>query len=353
VTLNEGVPGVLWNDTDLGDIPLTLTVVAAPQPSEGTVSLNNDGSFSFVPAAEYNGTTSFSYTITDSGALPPETSETSAPVTVDLTVNSVNDPPVAVDDPQAPTVYEVDEDTLSPLVVAAPGVLANDYDVDGDPFSSNLISNVSNGILALGLDGSFTYMPNSNFNGTDTFTYEICDPSPVCSSANVTIVVNPVPDPQMFISVSPSAVTLNPNEVFTFDLLFGNSGPGTAYGIVITGAVVTGDCTFLTPNPIITSGSMAEGVGLLTTADVQAGPSGAACTFTATITSTNGTTASDTAEINGPTALWAPFSSRAMASLKSDRTIEAAIAFLIPISMLISPLVISWVGKAKRFSRSR
>jgi hypothetical protein len=195
-------------------------------------------------------------------------------------------------------------------------------------------------------------MPNSNFNGTDAFTYEICDPSPVCSSANVTIIVNPVPDPQMFISVSPSDVTLNPTEVVTFDLLFGNSGPGIAYGIVISGAV-TGDCTLLTPNPIITAPSMNEGAGLLATADVQANASGGACTFTATITSTNGTAANDSAEINRPIAMWAPFSSRAMASIGSDGTIEAAIAFLIPVAMLVTPFILSWWRKVKRTPRPR
>ncbi len=479
---------MLWNDSGLGDIPLTLNLVAMPNPvTEGTVSLNNDGSFTFAPVGDYNGATSFSYTITDSGALPGETSDTSATVVVDLTVVAVNDPPVAVDDsaaldedasvnidvilndsdvdgtidpttvvvtsgpsygtatenidgtvdytpdadfngtdsftyyasdgtddsniatvtitvnsvndvpiaqddaattnedtpvtidvlandpmgnnpPPAPgdglgslvpseipgvtqgtvsevgnqieytppsdwsgvdtftyevcdadptpdcdtatvtvTVdavndppvaagdsYSVDEDTV--LDVPAPGVLSNDYDVDGDPFTPNLVSNVSNGALLFGADGSFTYTPDNNFNGTDTFTYEVCDPSSACSSANVTIVVNPVPDPQVFISVSPSDVTLDPNDVFTFDLLFGNRGPGTAFGIVISGAV-TGECNLLTPNPIFTSSSMAEGDGFITTADVQANASGAACVFTATITSTNGTTDSGSADI--------------------------------------------------------
>ena len=257
---------------------------------------------------------------------------------------------MAVADP-----YSIDEDSLNPLVVTAPGVLTNDTDVDNSPgeLSAALISNVSNGTLSFASDGSFTYTPNNNYSGTDTFTYEVCDPSSACSSTNVTIVVNPIPDPQVFISVSPSAVTLNPNEVFTFDLLFGNSGPGTAYGVVVSGAV-TGDCTLLTANPIIipVSGELAEGEGLITTADVQENASGGACTFTATITSTNGTTANDSAEINRPIAMWAPFSSRALASIGSDGTIEAAIAFLIPVAMLISPFVFSWLGKVKRSSRS-
>ncbi|MCJ7567641.1 MAG: cadherin-like domain-containing protein, partial [Anaerolineales bacterium] len=293
----------------------------------------------YTPSLNWSGTDTFTYTVTDTDGDP-------STATVTVTVTAVNDPPVAVDDS-----YNLDEDTS--LTIAAPGVLGNDTDVDNVPgeLTASWMSGPGNGSLTLNPNGSFTYTPDNNFSGTDTFTYEVCDPSSACSSTNVTIVVNPIPDPQVFISVSPSDVTLDPNDVITFDLLFGNRGPGTAYGIVISGAV-TGDCTLLTPNPIITSGLMNEGDGLLTTADVQENASGGACTFTATITSTNGTTESDSAEINKSTSMWAPFSSRALASTGSEGTIEAAIAFLIPVAMLISPFVLSWLGKIKRTSRS-
>lgn len=57
------------------------------------------------------------------------------------------------------------------LTVDAPGVLANDSDPEGDPFTAVLLQQAQHGQLALAADGSFTYTPNSGFVGTDTFTY--------------------------------------------------------------------------------------------------------------------------------------------------------------------------------------
>ena len=55
------------------------------------------------------------------------------------------------------------------LSVAAPGVLTNDTDVDDDTLTAVLESGPSNGTLSLADDGSFTYTPNANFNGSDSF----------------------------------------------------------------------------------------------------------------------------------------------------------------------------------------
>src|SRR5437879_3671379 len=70
--------------------------------------------------------------------------------TVSLTISPVNDPPVAVNDS-----YSTNEDT--PLTVPAVGVLGNDRDVDGDPLSAVLVTNVSHGTLTFNTDGSFRY----------------------------------------------------------------------------------------------------------------------------------------------------------------------------------------------------
>ena len=86
--------------------------------------------------------------------------------TFDLTVN---DAPVADDD-----AYSVNEDTTL-TVAAATGVLDGDTDVDGDSLTAVLDIGPSNGTLTLNANGSFTYAPNANCNGSDSFTYHAND----------------------------------------------------------------------------------------------------------------------------------------------------------------------------------
>ena len=73
----------------------------------------------------------------------------------------------------ATTATRTDEDT--PLTVAAPGVLGNDTDADGDPLTAVLVSGPAHGTLTLNADGSFTYTPDANYNGPDSFTYKASD----------------------------------------------------------------------------------------------------------------------------------------------------------------------------------
>ena len=98
-----------------------------------------------------------------------------------------NAAPVGIDDG-----YTLDEDGV--LAVAAAGVLANDTDADGDPLTATLLTGVSNGTLALNPDGAFTYTPDANFNGSDSFTYTVADGKGGTSTATVTITVTPVND---------------------------------------------------------------------------------------------------------------------------------------------------------------
>jgi hypothetical protein len=88
--------------------------------------------------------------------------------TASVTITIVSGMPVASNDS-----YGTPEDTL--LVVDAPGVLGNDIDAEDDPLSAVLVNDVSNGALTLNADGSFTYTPNADFNGTDSFTYKAND----------------------------------------------------------------------------------------------------------------------------------------------------------------------------------
>jgi len=107
-------------------------------------------------------------------------------------VDVENQPPVAVNDS-----YTTLEDT--PLNVAAPGVLANDSDADGNPISAQLVSGPTQGTLTLNANGGFSYTPNANANGTDTFTYNAFDGQvPSANPALVTITITPVNDVPVF-----------------------------------------------------------------------------------------------------------------------------------------------------------
>jgi VCBS repeat-containing protein len=75
------------------------------------------------------------------------------------------------------------------LVVDLPGVLLNDTDPEGDPLTALLVSDVSNGTLTLNADGSFSYTPDADFTGTDSFTYKANDGELDSDPATVTIIV--------------------------------------------------------------------------------------------------------------------------------------------------------------------
>lgn len=108
-------------------------------------------------------------------------------VTVTVLLVNVNDPPVAVGD-------SYDAGSLSSLTVAAPGVLANDVDPEGDTLAAILVSGPSHGTLTLGADGAFEYTPDDGFVGNDSFTYRTTDGLENSGLATVTIQVQP-PDP--------------------------------------------------------------------------------------------------------------------------------------------------------------
>ncbi len=78
----------------------------------------------------------------------------------------------------------------TPLNVAAPGVLGNDSDPDGDPLTAVLVSPPSQGSLTLNANGSFTYTPPAGWSGTTAFTYKARDVDGAESNvATVTITV--------------------------------------------------------------------------------------------------------------------------------------------------------------------
>ena len=176
---------VLANDSDpdgdtLGvqDFDATGTTGSLTSNGDGTFEYDPDGQFEALGAGETD-TDSFSYTVTD-GTLTDT-------ATVTITVNGVNDAPEALADS-----FATEEDTQ--LLVPAPGVLQNDTDVEGDALTAVLDTDVSDGTLVLNADGSFTYDPDLDFNGTDSFTYTASDGADESTVVTVTINVGPLND---------------------------------------------------------------------------------------------------------------------------------------------------------------
>ncbi|MCG8604609.1 Ig-like domain-containing protein, partial [bacterium] len=176
------------NDIDAdGD---TLTVAITTPASNGLLSLNGDGSFSYTPDVDFNGLDSFVYTAYDVND--------SSMATVTIQVSSINDPPIALDD-----LYELQADSI--FIVSSPGVLANDSDPDMGGFAGILSQGPTNGALTLNPDGSFNYTPDPGFTGSDSFLYFAEDDSGAASSpALVTLEVSQ--------PTEPTIVTLEPTD---------------------------------------------------------------------------------------------------------------------------------------------
>jgi VCBS repeat-containing protein len=170
--------GVLANDRDADGNALAAALVQGP--ANGALSLGADGSFVYTPNANWNGVDTFTYKASDGKA-------DSALATVRITVNPVNDAPVAADD-----AFALDEDSALTMPVSA--LLANDSDADGDSLAAALVDGPANGTLAFNPDGTFTYTPKANFNGVDTFTYKASDGKADSGLATVRLTVNPVND---------------------------------------------------------------------------------------------------------------------------------------------------------------
>ncbi|MBN8727272.1 MAG: tandem-95 repeat protein [Xanthomonadales bacterium] len=174
-----GVPvgiDVLANDADPDGDPITVASLA--QPANGTATLGGDGHITYTPAAGFDGSDGFGYTIEDGRGG-------SASARVSITVTPApNRPPVARDD-SAMTPAGI------PVVV---DVLANDSDPDGDPIAVSSLTQPAHGTAALGGDGRVSYTPAAGFDGSDTFGYTIEDGRGGSASARVSITVTPAPN---------------------------------------------------------------------------------------------------------------------------------------------------------------
>ncbi|EMB18581.1 Ig-like domain-containing protein, partial [Rhodopirellula europaea] len=135
-----------------------FTIELGDGASNGTATINSaDGTWSYIPAANFNGTDAFTVSVTDD-AGNVETQE------ITLTVTPVADL-TAVDD-----AFTTDEDTA-----LTDSVAGNDSTISGGTLSYAIATGASNGSVLMAGDGSFTYTPSADFNGSDSFTYTVVD----------------------------------------------------------------------------------------------------------------------------------------------------------------------------------
>jgi subtilisin len=158
------------------DVEDTLSCSILTNPSHGSAAVNpNCSAGTYTPNPNYNGPDSFTYRVSDGSAT--------ADGTVTLTVQPVNDPPVANDDS-----YSIA--TGGTLNVAVPGVLGNDTDVDGPSLIAVLVAGPTNGdAFTLNADGSFTYTHNGGPSTSDSFTYATNDGTANSNVATVHITI--------------------------------------------------------------------------------------------------------------------------------------------------------------------
>ncbi len=202
--------------TDIEGDNLTFSVPASGRPAHGTVTMAADGSYTYVPHANYNGTDSFTYRVSDgNGGI------TTATVTINLA--AVNDAPVANTAP----IQGIEDTVITGRVIAT--------DVDGDALTYTLVSAPTHGALTFASDGSYTYAPSANYNGNDTFVYQVSDGHGGVTNVVQTIqvaAVNDAPTTVGFDAVSlnsaPVAGTLTAQDVDGDTLTFAlaqNGGP--------------------------------------------------------------------------------------------------------------------------------
>ncbi|MGD1332309.1 Ig-like domain-containing protein [Vibrio harveyi] len=192
---------VLANDSDPENDTLTITAASVPA-EQGTVTIV-DGKLEFTPAENFNGDATISYTISD-GQLTDD-------ATVAVTVNPVNDAPVAVDD-----TVTTDEDTAVTI-----DVLANDSDPENDQLTiTNASVPAEQGTVTI-VDGKLVFTPAENFNGDATISYTISD-GQLTDDATVAVTVNPVNDAPVAVN---DAVSTDEDTAVTIDVLANDSDP--------------------------------------------------------------------------------------------------------------------------------
>ncbi len=170
---DQAVSGTVTAGNDSG---LPITYLVQQGVTNGTLDLGSStGSFSYTPQENYAGTDSFTFLARDDNG-------DSNIATVSITITAVNDPPTAQN-----AAITINEDSVTNGQLQA-------QDVDGDALTYTVAANPTRGTVTINTSGSFTYTPNTDISGTDSFTFQVSDEQATSNTATVAITISPVND---------------------------------------------------------------------------------------------------------------------------------------------------------------
>jgi VCBS repeat-containing protein len=195
-TIGGTVPA--GSDVDDATPTLTYELVAGPNTAtEGALTFNMDGTFSFVPVSNFNGAVAFTYRVLDPHGAHSD------PQTFTITVNPMNDAPVGT-----AASFTVNEDTPLSASVSA-------TDADGNGLTYSMVAGSAvNGSAAVNPDGTFTFTPTANFSGDATFQFRANDGTVNSAAQTVTIHVTPVNDAPTAAAAGNATSTDEDNAIF-------------------------------------------------------------------------------------------------------------------------------------------
>jgi len=244
---NTLTASVISNDTDPDGDNLTINTTPVTNPDNGVVIINSDGTINYTPTPGYFGTDAFIYEVCDDGV--PQ-SCVDVMVTIDILEDDLMNDLYAADDLNSGEAGQIQSGNVTD----------NDYDPEGGVLTVNTVpvTDVSNGILTLNADGTYTYLPNPGYIGNDQFVYSVCDDGTptACDVATVYLIVFDSKDAPVVIT-NPISVSIDsmasicmpvtdPNTGDRFTVVSCATSPanGTAIANIVNGNL----CVDYTPN---------------------------------------------------------------------------------------------------------
>jgi gliding motility-associated-like protein len=182
--------------TDIDADELTYTKLT--NPTNGSVNVKTDGTYTYTPNLNYNGADSFTIQVNDGKGG-------TAITTVNITVTPVNDNPEYSDETNPNfNITTKNYSITTPEDTSISGSVKA-IDSDGDAITFTKGTNPLKGVVLVNVDGTYTYTPNLNYNGNDSFTILANDGKGGTATTTVSVIVTPVNDNPIFTDIT------NPN----------------------------------------------------------------------------------------------------------------------------------------------